>query len=458
MKKITWAKKPVGFRTSRIDEVGYAIGRTIEPPIWVRRGLRGIGILSLFFLGFLFMKWTQNISAVGKVTSFTPDVRPQTLHSMIAGRILQWYVREGDLVKAGDTLLLIGEIKDYYLDPNLPLRLREQLQAKENIAKAQQEKIVALRMQRDALYKARDGSLARAQNMLIQARLRYEADSAALKAAQVEYALAENQYARQESLYLQKLRSLTELQTRQMRFQEAQAKLIAAQNRLNASQADVLNAEIQIAVIKADYAEKIAKVEADLRSTESYLYETEGEIAKLRNEIANIDVRRGFYAILAPQDGYVVRAIKTGVGEVIKEGEPLAVFMPAAYKLAVELYVRPLDVALLQKGTPVRLQFDGWPAFVFSGWPNLSFGTFAGRVATIDYVDMGTGFFRVLVIPDPAEEKWPTLLRLGGGARGWFLLSDVPIWYEIWRQINGFPPDMIPQFSSSPQSQKESKK
>jgi len=21
------------------------------------------------------------------------------------------------------------------------------------------------------------------------------------------------------------------------------------------------------------------------------------------------------------------------------------------------------------------------------------------------------------------------------------LLKDVPIWYELWRQINGFPPD-----------------
>lgn len=441
-----WRIQRIGFSTARLDEVGYTIGHTVEPPLWVRRGIRWIGIMGLVFFAFLFLPWTQNIAAIGKVTSLSPDVRPQTLHAMIPGRIVRWYVQEGQQVKAGDTLLLLGEIKEYFLDPNLPLRLREQLAAKEQTAQAQRAKIAALRRQLEALYEAREGSLARAQNALLQAQLRYQADSAAYAAAQVEYELAQNQYARQESLFARGLRSLTDLQARQMKFQEAQAKLVSAKNRLLASQADVQNARLQIAVLQADYAEKIAKAESDLRSTEAYLYEVEAAIAKLRNEVANIDIRRGFYAVVAPQDGYVVRAIKTGIGEVIKEGEPLAVFMPGAYRLAVELFVRPMDVVLLQRGTKVRLQFDGWPAFVFSGWPRLSFGTFGGRVYTIDYVDYGTGYFRVLVEPDPEDIPWPVLLRLGGGARGWFLLNDVPIWYEIWRQINGFPPDMVAQF------------
>ncbi len=444
--KRRWNLLRLGFYTSRIDEISYILGQTIESPAWVRNGLQRIGIIGLVFLGFIFLPWTQNIPAAGAVTSLSPDVRPQTLHAMIPGRIQRWYVQEGQKVKAGDTLFLLGEIKDYYLDPELRLRLSEQLQAKEQTARAQREKIVALRSQLAALYEAREGTLARARNSLLQAQLRYEADSAALRAAQLEEALAQNQYARQETLFAQGLRSLTELQMRQMRFQEAQAKRIAAENRLAASQADVANARLQLEVIQADFAEKIAKAEADLRSTEAYLYEVEGAIAKLRNELANITVRQGFYAVLAPQEGYVVRALKTGIGEVIKEGEPLAVFMPAGYKLAAELFVRPLDVALLRPGAKVRLQFDGWPAFVFSGWPQISFGTFGGIVYTIDYVDAGTGFFRVLVMPDPEDTPWPTLLRLGGGVRGWFLLNDVPIWYEIWRQINGFPPDFTAQF------------
>jgi hypothetical protein len=25
---------------------------------------------------------------------------------------------------------------------------------------------------------------------------------------------------------------------------------------------------------------------------------------------------------------------------------------------------------------------------------------------------------------------------------GWVMLEDVPVWYEIWRQLNAFPPTL----------------
>ena len=41
--------------------------------------------------------------------------------------------------------------------------------------------------------------------------------------------------------------------------------------------------------------------------------------------------------------------------------------MPADYDLAVETYVRPIDLPLVHIGERVRVQFDGWPPIVFSG-------------------------------------------------------------------------------------------
>jgi hypothetical protein len=101
-----------------------------------------------------------------------------------------------------------------------------------------------------------------------------------------------------------------------------------------------------------------------------------------------------------------------------------------------------MDIPLLRVGRRVRLQFDGWPALVFSGWPGTSFGTFGGVVAVIDNID-SQGQYRILVTPDPAHEAWPKLLRVGSGVYGWALLDNVPIWYELWRQVNGFPPDYV---------------
>jgi hypothetical protein len=46
-----------------------------------------------------------------------------------------------------------------------------------------------------------------------------------------------------------------------------------------------------------------------------------------------------------------------------------------------------------------------------------------------------------LVSQDPEDRPWPQQLKMGSGAQSIALLKDVPIWYEMWRNINGFPPD-----------------
>ena len=54
-------------------------------------------LFGILVLGFL--PWTQNIRSLGNVSTLKPDQRPQTIHSIIAGRVEHWYVQEGDFVK-----------------------------------------------------------------------------------------------------------------------------------------------------------------------------------------------------------------------------------------------------------------------------------------------------------------------------------------------------------------------
>ena len=130
--------------------------------------------------------------------------------------------------------------------------------------------------------------------------------------------------------------------------------------------------------------------------------------------------------------------------------------MPSQYDLAVEMYVRPIDLPLVEKGQNVRIQFDGWPAVVFSGWPNTSYGTYGGNVVAIDNFMSKNGMYRLLVSPDKEDHAWPEALRVGAGTNSMMLLSDVPIWYELWRNINGFPPDYYKE-TESVSSKKEDK-
>lgn len=62
------------------------------------------------------------------------------------------------------------------------------------------------------------------------------------------------------------------------------------------------------------------------------------------------------------------------------------------------------------------------------------------------------GYYRLLVTPDPEERKWPERLSIGTGARAFLLLNDVPLWYEIWRQLNGFPTDYYSEEKANPKA------
>ena len=406
----------------------------------------GLGLL-LLLAGFL--PWTQNIRSTGKLTTLRPQDRPQTVPSTIGGRIKAWRVREGQLVQKGDTLAEIVEIKDKYFDPQLLDRTREQLEAKIGGLRENAAKTRALGGQQDALRLGLAASLAKARNKVRQADLKVRSDQAELVAAQADFAIAERQQERQEFLYKQGLKSLTELEQRRLKFQESTAKRQAVENKLAAARQESLSARIELESLGADYADKLAKSESDRRSATGYQYSTEGEIAKMRNELANLSIRAGFYFITAPQTGYVVRALKEGEGEIVKEGEDLVTLMPANPRLAAELYVKPMDIPLLRVGRRVRLQFDGWPALVFTGWPGSSFGTFGGVVQVIDNLD-SQGQYRILVTHEPGTEAWPAPLRVGSGVYGWALLNDVPVWYELWRQINGFPPNYVGDATAYP--------
>ena len=123
-------------------------------------------------------------------------------------------------------------------------------------------------------------------------------------------------------------------------------------------------------------------------------------------------------------------------------GQPLAMLVPETDQNVVELWVNGNDMPLLYAGDPVRLQFEGWPAIQFVGWPSAAVGTFGGHIILVDATDDGMGMFRILVAPDAKVEAWPPkqYLRQGVRANGWVLLKQVPLWFELWRQFNGFPP------------------
>lgn len=412
------------------------------------------GILALIII-VLFLPWTQNIRARGTVTTLRQEQRPQELNTIIAGRIVKWHVKEGDFVNAGDTIAQLAEVKDSYLDPKLLERTQEQMSAKATSIESYRRKVVATSSQMEALEQGRQLKMQQLTNKIQQLKLKIVSDSMEAIAANNDFRIAEEQLRRQRIMRDSGLASLVQLEQRNQAFQNTMAKRISAEIKLNNTRTDLVNARIEMSQVEQEYAEKIFKAQGDRASAESDIAAGEGELSKLSNQYANYRIRAGQYYLLAPQSGQIVKASKAGINEIVKEGEKLVEIVPRQVDYAVELYVRPVDLPLLSLGQKVRFMFDGFPAIVFSGWPSASYGTFGGVVVAIESSISNNGKFRILVGEDPSDKPWPPTLRMGAGAAGIALLKNVSVWYELWRNINGFPPDYYqPKESANGKSKK----
>ena len=397
--------------------------------------------VSLIGIVILFLPWTQNISGSGAVTTLKPDQRPQTIHSAIGGRIEKWFVKEGDYVKKGDTILFISEIKEDYFDPNLVANTKNQVDAKKMALQSYGSKVTTLSSQINAIQNERQLKLQQAQNKIRQSLLKVKSDSMDLEAVKTQIKIANTQFNRAVTLNKEGLKPMTDVEEKRLKLQEVEAKIITQENKFLASKNELINSKIEVNRIQAEYTEKVSKAESDQYTALSNQYDTEAQVKKLENQYVNYQIRNGMYYIKAPQDGYINRAIQSGIGEIIKEGTQIVSIMPSKYDIAVETFVSPNDLPLIHKGEKVRIWFDGWPTVVFSGWPNMSYGTFGGKIVAIENFISSNGKFRVLIAPDQEEDAWPKQISIGSGAQTLALLDNVPIWFELWRTLNGFPPN-----------------
>jgi len=396
---------------------------------------------AIIVLIILFLPWTQNITGQGQVTTLKPNQRPQTIQSQIPGRIEEWFVQEGDFVNRGDTILRISEVKSEYFDERLVERTGEQINAKSSSVTAYEGKVEALNNQITALQQERQLKLKQAENKLLQSKLKVKSDSIDFEAAKTNIDIAERQYNRTVTLQEEGLKAVKDVEEKRLKLQENQARLISQENKLLASINEVINAEVEIGRIRAEYADKISKAQSDMFTAQSNQFDAKAQVTKLENDYTNYQMRNNLLFVTAPQSGYINKALRGGIGVTFKEGEEIVGIMPSQFELAVETYVRPIDLPLLHIGEKVRVQFDGWPAIVFSGWPNVSYGTYGAKVVAIENFISDNGRYRVLLAPDETDYEWPAAIRVGSGARTIALLNDVPIWYEVWRQLNSFPPD-----------------
>jgi multidrug resistance efflux pump len=378
--------------------------------------------------------WQQSAPGKGRVVAFVPQERQQTVTSNVKGvvaRVAEGVV-EGSRVRQGEVIL---EIQPQAA--NLVDQLRSQLlDLKAKLAAANAKADVYAQNSVD-FAAARDFAVQAAQELVSAAEAKLLAKRESVPGYQAKELQARLNYERQKGLFEKGIKSAVEVEKLKKDWDVARAELDSAEQ-------EVIAAEKELAAKGQELEQKRREAQTKVDYALAMREDALGQAASAQKELRDVEIKLGELqrlTIEAPRDGVIFRMPVFERGQAIKEGDSLFTLIPDTSERAVELWVSGNDAPLIRPGDHVRLQFEGWPAVQFAGWPSVAVGTFGGQVASVDAADNGQGSFRILVKSE-LENPWPSerYLRQGVRANGWVMLQEVRLGYEIWRQLNGFPP------------------
>jgi adhesin transport system membrane fusion protein len=437
----------VGAVSSRKQEAQPAL----EAPPPVRSALREVrtstharalaALLAVWFLLALLallVPWQQTARSAGKVIAWHPNDRQQVIDAPVEGRVASVLVTEGSWVREGDVLV---ELTDN--DPELMARLAEERDAMVSRVASARQGVLELEGRILDLQESRLRAIATAEARVRTAADRRVAAEERIGEMEAQLARDEAQLARRQKGVAGGVASERDLEVATADRDRSVAQLAQARAAAAAARHEEQAAREDLARMAADADANLASARNARDSAEMTEQAAVAELARTEVRVSRQDTMH----VRAPRDGRVLRVVANPGSELLKAGDPLVVLVPDTEARAVELWVDGRDVPFVRDGALVRLQFEGWPALQFSGVPGASTGTFGGEVVLVDAAtDDGTGRFRVLVAPDPDEAPWPgsDQLRQGNRVAGWVVLGTVPLGYELWRQINGFPPATPP--------------
>lgn len=415
-------------------------------PLIVGAFLVGLFALTCFLL--LFLPWRQSVAGSGEIIVFSPMNRPQTIEAQISGRLIKWYVRDGQTVKAGETIADLADIDPRFLSQTQLKTLGDQKAALQKKQEQVRDRIASLQKQVEDQSESREAAMPAAQERIGQAKDRLLAAQQSVDVAEQNVRTTQWQLDRIQALYDKGLRSQRDQQLALLDNTRAKTELQRAKAAYDVVAKDTKIAGLELKRISADTHASINAVKASIADANQVIASTNAEIARIDIDIQNLLERVEQRKITAPCAGRVVRLNRVGAGETVNAGAVLATIAPSTDDRAAAIMIRDFDAPLVRVGDAVRLSISGWPSLQFVGWPSVAFGTFAGRVEVIDAVADNSHYYRTIVVPDKdaidkkIDDPWPagTDLRPGAQCSAWVLLRDVPLWFELWRQFNGFRP------------------
>lgn len=402
-----------------------------------------VGLVLLFLVIIAFVPWTQTITVTGQLSAYSPFERPQDIEAQITGRIKKWHVYEGVRVKQGDLIVELEDFDPNFMAPDLLAFLDQRKKALEQTRQAALSRAEQLDKRITEMQKLVKAAVPSAGARVQEAESKVREASQKVEAAKIAVATAELNVDRHKQLAEQGLVSQRDLELTIQSAIASKADLQGAQANLKAAEQAMKALSFGREQVNAEVLQRLLDAEASRDASVAEAAKAADQLADVSLRMSNATQRRVASKVLAPIDGTVVKMAEAGAGETVRLGDKIVRLSPTSMDKAVEMTADGIDAPLLNVGRKVKVLFYGIPAIPLPAWPEVMAGTYTGVIKVIDQVDDGKGNFRFWVVPDPDDRPWPEQnhVRQGTKVMGWVILNRVPLWYELWRRFNLFPPD-----------------
>lgn len=419
-----------------MDKFEFQALKLVQTDDFVRRSGRFTLVLVVVFIALLFLPWRQTAQGNGTLMALDPTERVQSISAPISGFIENFYVTEDDYVQEGTKLFdMVDPDKGYHLRVH---KMREDFEQQqhniENELTVLQQNQQSLRNQKSIRVELFDKRYLQAKEALKNLQLKYQAQ-------EKNYEVASKQFERTRELYSEHIES-------KRSYEQAENSVVTAQTEFEKASIDVDMQKRALAMIQEEKQQFIEEIDNHIRTLQNTLLSTQTRLNIVQREyqkhLTEIARFESGASVLSQKEGTIVRVLEQDKNSYIRQGAPVLRFAPKVTQSVLLLKVSDFNMPLIKRGLPVRIRFFGWPTLHIPGWPVIQFGTFGGIINRIDPIAHEPGAYYAYVVEDP-NEPWPEQsdLRIGTDATAWVALSVVPIWYEIWRLMNGFPAKMV---------------
>ncbi len=330
-------------------------------------------LIPLAVSGGLLALWTFTAPLSGAIVAagrLKAELNRKTVQHQEGGIVRKILVRDGEQVRAGQALIVIGDVRT---DAELSL-LQDQLSAERiRNSRATAEAALVTRFhppvdvagapgaiehlaREGALFDARrrtlDEHIASLESQIRDAKAQATALQAQIEATETSWKLASEELAINEKLvrdgFVQRAR-LLQLQRDESdyrsRLSESRGDLALARQRGGELQARIAQARNQYQQLATDEAKESA----------ARIRELEERIRPSRDQFDRQYVR-------APVDGQVMSLRVSSIGEVIGPRDPILDIVPTREKLVVEGRIRPQDINHVRQDSPADVRLSAFDA------------------------------------------------------------------------------------------------